>query len=263
MSLTVWDMHVHLDFIRNLSDVVQSADQSGLGMFAVTVTPQDYLTVSQVLEARENVRLGVGLHPWWIADGRCGYEDVELAADLIGKTRFVGEIGIDASPKHVPLDTVNRQTEAFESLCKACALSSDPAEPKILSIHSVKAGTLVLDILEKTGCLKKCFCIFHWFTGSGPELTRAVKTACYFSVNEMMLSTRRGRDYARQIPENRLLLETDLPPGRNIPFSSEEIISSLDRTLAKLYEIRGKDLRTVICGNTERLLNPDLRREIS
>lgn len=32
---------------------------------------------------------------------------------------------------------------------------------------------------------------------------------CYFSVNERMLGTKRGREYARQIPLDKLLIETN------------------------------------------------------
>ena len=76
-----------------------------------------------------------------------------------------------------------------------------------------------------------------------------------FSVNEMMLRTRRGREYARQIPADRLLLETDLPPGRDIPFDPGGIASSLEHTLAELQAIRDMDLRSVIIRNTSSLLH--------
>ena len=95
------------------------------------------------------MRLGVGLHPWWAADGRCGNDDAFLAANLIRKTRFVGEIGLDASPKHVSVSSLPLQIEMFKMLCSASAEYSDPYARKVLSIHSVKAGTLMLDILEQ------------------------------------------------------------------------------------------------------------------
>ena len=70
----------------------------------------------------------------------------------------------------------------------------------------------------------------------------------------MMLRTRRGREYARQVPLDRLLLETDLPPGEDVPFSAGEIISSLERTLAILKEIRGSDVQVAAAFNTRSLL---------
>ena len=70
----------------------------------------------------------------------------------------------------------------------------------------------------------------------------------------MMLRTKRGREYARQLPADRLLLETDLPPGEDVPFSATQIIASLERTLAQLQTIRGCDVRGLTCDNAQRLL---------
>ena len=87
-------------------------------------------------------------------------------------------------------------------------------------------------------------------------MNRAVRSGCMFSVNEMMLNTRRGREYVRQLPSDRLLLETDLPPGENNIFSVEKIQSSLNRTLAELSSIKGSDMRSVLKENAQRILFP-------
>ncbi len=254
MNPALWDTHIHLDFFHNARETAREAEELGLGMLAMTVAPRDYQRVLPELGDLPNVRLGVGLHPWWAADGRCGPEDTALAAELAGTTRFIGEIGLDASPKHVPEGSLNTQIVTFETICAACAETSDPAAPKILSIHSVKSAGLTLDILEHTGCLDSCRCVFHWFTGSNEDLTRAVKAGCMFSINGMMLNTRRGREYARQLPADRLLLETDLPPGRDIPFPAADIAENLGETLTALSAIRGTDMRGRIRDNTCLLL---------
>ena len=113
---------------------------------------------------------------------------------------------------------------------------------------------LTLDVLERTGCLENCRCVFHWYTGSNEGLTRAVKAGCMFSVNEMMLGTRRGREYARQIPDRLLLLETDMPPGQDSPYTALTIKQSLEQTLSILQELRGKDMSGIVLENTERLM---------
>ena len=255
MRPALWDMHVHLDFISNAAEVIREAEAAGLGMLAVTVTPQGYEQARQSFPGSPNVRLCPGLHPWWTADGRCGPEDAARTAELVRNTRFAGEIGLDFSPKHVPEGSWERQSAALEMICAACAESSRPDTPKVLSLHAVKAAGPVLDILSRTGCSERCRCIFHWFTGSNEELTRAIRTGCMFSINRMMLNTRRGREYARQIPGSRLLLETDFPPGEEIPFSAREIIEALEQTLSELSVIRGTDMREIILHNSEELLN--------
>lgn len=257
MGPTLWDMHVHLDFMQDARGVAAEAERLGLGMFAVTVTPEGYEQTARELVDAPNVRVGVGLHPWWVADGRCDTGDVARAAELARTSRFVGEVGLDLSPKHVPDGSLERQVAALEAVAGACAETSDGARPKVLSLHSVRAAGLTLDVLERTGALAACACIFHWFSGTSDELHRAVKAGCWFSVNEMMLRTRRGREYARQLPERRLLLETDLPPGENVPFATREIVASLRRTAEGIAASRGcaaESIEALTCANVQRLL---------
>ena len=257
MTLTMYDMHVHLDFMHDPEKIAVEAATSGLGLFAMTVTPRGFQQIHHKLNSASNVQTGVGLHPWWVADGRCTMEDAALAVELARQTRFVGEIGLDASPKHVQKDSLPIQMEYFKTICTACAETSNPSDPKVLSLHSVQAGTKTLDILEQTGCLQNCRCIFHWFTGSNEEMNRAIKAGCLFSVNEMMLHTRRGREYARQLPANRLLLETDFPPGQDVSFNTAEIIASLEKSLHELMIIRDIDMRETIRINSEKILSPE------
>ena len=247
-------MHVHLDFMQHAARVAHEARDLGLGLFAVTVTPEGFVYAQGELADTSNVRVGVGLHPWWVADGRCGPEQVEQAVRLSKTSRYVGEIGLDLSPKHVPDGSIDAQVDALMALAVACASTSEPSARKVLSLHSVRAAGLTLDVLENARVLSSCACIFHWFSGTSDELHRAVKAGCWFSINEMMLRTRRGREYARQLPANRLLLETDLPPGEDVPFSASEIMASLERTAAQLSTIRGTDVHALTCENSLRLL---------
>ena len=254
MAYELYDMHCHLGFMSNALEVARDAEALGLALFANTVTPHEYKASLRELAHQPNVRIGVGLHPWWIADGRVTANDVDLAVAQVDASAYVGEVGLDYSPAHADPSSYARQLCVFERIIRACAFEPHPERTRVISIHAVRSASAVLDVLERTDCLSECHCIFHWFSGTSDELHRAVRAGCWFSINEMMLSTRRGREYARQIPDGQLLTETDLPPKEGEPFPVEEIVASLERTLAMLQEIRGKDVREIAAKNAQTLL---------
>ena len=204
-GFTLADMHCHLDFSSDMAALAQLAQVHSVAAFSNTVTPEGYLAASKALASFPNTRVGVGLHPWWVADGRCGAEQADLACELVQETRFVGEVGLDFAPRRE--GTFETQLDAFERIVETCCVQGD----KVISIHAVRSAAAVLDILERHRATHNNACILHWFSGSSQELARARELGCHFSVNPNMLATKRGRAYVRQIPPERLLLETDLP----------------------------------------------------
>ena len=138
---------------------------------------------------------------------------------------------MDFSPKRAHHDL---QREVFERIAGSCADLGN----KTLSIHSVRSASSVLDILERTGCLDTCTCIFHWFSGSTDDLWRAIHDGCWFSVNEMQAKTRRAKEQLKLIPNERLLFETDYPPAEDMRFSAERIESSLIKAMELTAQIR-------------------------
>ena len=179
--MRLFDAHCHLDFMSNMEEVARDGAADGLHVLATTVTPQGYLLAQDALAGLSNVDVAVGAHPWWVADGRLSPADVEAAAALAGTARLVGEVGMDFSPRHVPEGSKDVQRAAFRRICAAAATGSDPARPTVMSIHSVRSVAEVLDVLSTTGCLERCRCVFHWFSGSSDELHAAVVAGCWFS----------------------------------------------------------------------------------
>lgn len=233
------DMHCHLDRMSNAEEVARETAARGIAIFDTPVTPTDTLAAQERLGAHTNVRVGAGLHPWWLADGRCGATDAGLAAKLAGERAYIGEVGLDFGRRGG--NTQELQIAAFEGICRAIAKRSLPH--RVISIHAIHAATTALDILERTGVAGTgahpgTTVIFHWFSGNSEEFARARRLGCYFSVSEHMLKSKRGREYARQLPEGRLLLETDAPPGLDAPYSADALEASLTRALATIAEIR-------------------------
>ena len=119
----------------------------------------------------------------------------------------------------------------------------------MISIHAVRSAGAVLDVLESHGLLipnsDSPAIIFHWFSGTSDELARARNAGCSFSVNERMLASKRGREYARQIPLDRLLLETDAPAEPNTETSAQSLIRSLTRTSMRIASLKNCDAKHI------------------
>lgn len=226
------DMHCHLDRMANGAEVASELESMGIAAFCTTVTPADTLAAREQFAPRHNIRVGAGLHPWWVDEDPLM---VEQAATLVAGDTFIGEIGLDFSPSHI--GTRAAQLAAFERILDACGES--PLAGRVVSIHAVRAASEALDVLERHNFPRLATCIFHWFSGTSEDFMRLRKLGCHISVNERMLATKRGREYARQMPLGRLHLETDAPAQPGSPYSAEELESSLNRTLNALARIRG------------------------
>ena len=104
----------------------------------------------------------------------------------------------------------------------------------MISIHAVRSAGAVLDVLESHGLLipnpDSPVIIFHWFSVTS---------------DERMLASKRGREYARQIPLDRLLLETDAPAEANTETSAQSLIKSLTRTSERIASLKNCDAKRI------------------
>lgn len=258
MELQSFDAHCHLDLMASPNTVAHEAAAMGLELFDCGVDPRDFETAKKRAGSDPNVIAGVGLHPWWIADGRCGTAEVDLLCEFASRERFIGEVGLDFSPRFA--GTEGNQTQTFERLCRT--LSRHPLPGRVLSIHAVRAVGAALDILESSGLLKDTpnspIIIFHWFSGTSDELVRARHAGSFFSINERMLATKRGREYARQIPLNRLLLETDAPAEPDAGTSARQLVDSLIRVsevIAALKNCPEESVKSVVLENSHSIFD--------
>ena len=262
----LFDMHCHLSFVDDAQAVRACLRESGVRALSCTVTPAEY---EQGLEAFAGVpacTVALGLHPWQVADGACGTGDDELKLEramkrfeeLAPSTRFIGEIGLDYRGTRGEAPSRQLQQAYFDLILQACeAVSRFPR--KLISLHASSNVTSdVLDMLERRCNMPaRHDCIFHWFQGTSEDLKRARELGCYFSMGPRMLATKRGAEYARIVPLDRLLLETDSPAHPGDAWSCEAWLSALAGALDTIAEIRSESedkIARVIAETSERLL---------
>lgn len=257
---TLYDMHCHVGFTPDPLGVAETGIEAAIRALSCTVTPTEFQTLAPLLTPAPGIRVGLGVHPWWIADGRVDDAALELFCSLAPTTRFIGEIGLDFAGPRDTAESRTVQLEVFARILAACSGETDEysgakhagadargkASPKLLSVHAVNAAREALDALEATGALDRHHVVFHWFSGTSDDLQRALRAGCFFSVGPRMLASRRGREYARQIPLDRLLLETDMPARAGEPLPPAVWRAELDNALAGIAQLKNLDRAAVL-----------------
>lgn len=196
------DFHCHLDLYPDPAAVIAETDAAGVYTLTVTTTPRAWTQNVALTSRSTRIRAALGLHPQLVAKHS---HELGLWEKYLPETRYVGEVGIDAGPRFYR--SLDAQKHVFELILRQCALVGG----RILTVHSVRAASTVLDMVEAHLATSQGKVVLHWFGGSKSETQRAVELGCYFSVNAAMLDNERGRALVSEIPDNRLLTETDGP----------------------------------------------------
>lgn len=194
------DLHTHLDLYPNALDILARVNKENHFTLAVTTSPKAWLATSQVFKGHKNIKVALGLHPE-VADQK--FDELDLLLSSIHKAYYIGEVGIDGSARYSK--TFDKQELIFDSTVREC----EKAGGRIISIHSRGAASKILSVIKKyPSCGTP---IFHWFSGSITELKEAIEMRCYFSVNSLMLKSKKGRYLVSRIPPELVLPESDGP----------------------------------------------------
>lgn len=201
-ALRLVDYHCHLDLYPDHLALIAECQRLGVATLAVTTTPKAFARNRQMASTSPAVRVALGLHPQLVAEREA---EIDLFEQLLPQTRFVGEVGLDAGPRHYA--SFVAQERVFVRVLRSCAAAGG----KIISIHSVRAAGKVLDCLEQHLPPSRGIPVLHWFTGSATEARRAAAMGCYFSVNVEMLTAPHHKRTIQALPVNRIVTETDGP----------------------------------------------------
>lgn len=278
-----FDAHAHMSFAPDVASFASWFTERFAGAFSTTVSPADYRFAQQALASFPKIKVGVGAHPWWVAQGKISDEDKALLPDLVASARYVGEVGLDFGKNGLVKSvfatdeqTKQAQIEVLRTIFAAAKKSPAPSviegagETKggrVFSFHAVRSADVIMDMLEEYELLSGNAAIFHWFSGSSAQLKRARDLGCFLSVNAFMLQTKRGREYAKAIPLDRLLIETDLPEETPIDACVENsqackqateavemrYISMLEEAYREIVALRGEDALDAITRNVRKI----------
>ena len=261
-SREFFDAHAHMSFAPDVASFASWFTERFAGAFSTTVSPADYRFAQQTLVSFPKIKVGVGAHPWWVAQGKISDEDKALLPGLVANARYIGEVGLDFGKNGLAKSVfaTDEQTKQVQIEVLRTIFAAAKKSP-------VRGADVIMDMLEKYELLEDNTIIFHWFSGSSAQLKRARELGCFFSVNAFMLQTKRGREYAKAIPLDRLLIETDLPEETSIDACAEgsqtckqateaaeaHYASMLEEAYREIVTLLGEDALDAITRNVRKI----------
>lgn len=196
------DFHCHLDLYPDHEAAIARAEAAQVYTLTVTTTPKAWSRNNALTKDTRFVRAALGLHPQLVAERA---SELPLWEKHLPEARYVGEVGLDAEPRFYK--SFEAQKRVFRTILERCA----EAGGKVLTVHSVRSASTVLDMIEAHLPRARGTVVLHWFTGSRSDARRAASLGCFFSVNAQMLRTDKGKALVADLPLDRLLTETDGP----------------------------------------------------
>ncbi len=209
------DSHCHLE-MKGLADeldaVMARAADAGVGVIQTICTRLTaFEPVLALARRRDELYCSVGVHPHNVASepGATVEALVEWAEDP--KVIGIGESGLDYYYDHSPREAQRRSFRAHIAAARQTGL------PVI--VHSRDADEDTVEILRDEQGQGAFTGVIHCFT-AGPELARAaLELGLYISAAGVVTfkNAESLRDTLREVPLERLLVETDAPYLAPVP----------------------------------------------
>ncbi len=241
----IFDAHCHYDdewFQSDRKEVLDSLPSKGV--CAVVTNGTDLVNIEQVLKFCKSYNYvygTVGIHPECLENLPEDYlsriEEISRNKKIVA----IGEIGLDYHwdiPKEKQMKVVREQLSLANSL-------SMP-----IVFHDREAHGDTMDLLREF----KPKGLLHCYSGSKEMLREVLKLGMYISLGGVVTfkNARVPLEAAREVPLDKLLLETDAPYMAPTPMRGKRNDSSLIPYIAeKIAEIKGIDTQKLIDITTE------------
>ncbi|TCP96907.1 TatD DNase family protein [Cricetibacter osteomyelitidis] len=250
------DSHCHLDALdyeklhQNIDDVVEKAKARGVRhLLTIGVTLNRFEKMQEALQHRDDVSLACGVHPLDLDDEPFDYDRL-LALSQDPKVIAIGEIGLDyyysAENKSLQQDVFAQQIQAANYLNK----------PVI--IHTREARDDTIRILRENQA-EKCGGVLHCFTENWEMAKNALDLGFYISCSGIITfkNAEEIRDVIRQVPLDRLLVETDSPYLAPVPYRGKQnqpaYVREVCEYVATLKGVPFEQFAQITTENFERL----------
>jgi len=238
------DSHCHLDYFSDaeLPGILQRAAEAGVAEMVTIGTRLDQASAAKALaEAHPRLWCTVGVHPHHAGDAAVPAPEVIAGLTEHPKVIGIGESGLDYFYDKAPRDV---QQASFRAHIRAARLAAVP-----LAIHARDADDDIAGILrdERDNGGNFAF-LLHCFSSGRALAETAVELGGYVSFSGILTFPRSEalREIARDLPADRLLVETDAPYLAPVPFRGKRNEPAWTAHTAKvLARVRGLDMAAI------------------
>ncbi len=239
------DTHAHLDMYENWDVIIKNAKENGIKKIIIPAVETEYFQkILDIANSYEDVYCMMGIFPTEAKNWHDGILDdiKELAKNK--KVVSIGEIGLDY---YWDKSFIDEQKDIF---IKQVKLANELGLP--IEIHDREAHKDVFDILVEYN--KTSDVVFHCFSGSVEFARECLKQGWYIALGGVVTfkNAVKTKEVAKDVPLDRLMLETDSPYLTPVPFRGKENQPAYVRYVAdEIAKLKGIDVKEVIEATTK------------
>lgn len=249
------DSHCHLDYpglADDLDGVLARAEAAGVGrMVTISTHVAKAQTYRTLAERDPRIFCTIGTHPHYAAEEPDTAVETLVALAAHPRCIGIGEAGLDYHYDKSPRDV---QRRVFLTHIAAARETGVP-----LVIHARDADEDMIAILSEETARGRFDAVLHCFS-SGAELARVgVALGLYVSFSGIVTFGRSDalRAIAREVPTDRILVETDAPylapqPKRGKP-NEPAYVAMTAASLARTLDLSPEGLAQITTANFYRL----------
>ncbi len=244
------DTHAHIDmdcYEDDWAGVIQRAKDNGVGKIIIpAVEPKDFNKIIQFTHDYDNIYCALGLHP---SEAQKFYpqmlEEIEDYCINNKKIVAIGEVGLDY---YWDKSFVDLQKRVFKEQIELAKKLSLP-----VLIHDREAHQDTYDILKEAD-IKDLPIVMHCYSGSWEFAKEFLKMNCYIALGGVVTfkNAQKVKEVAKNVPLNRLLLETDCPYMTPVPFRGKQNEPSYIKYVAQeIAKLRNTTFEEIALKTTE------------
>ena len=248
--MQIIDSHCHIDrvdldaFGGSIESMLDHARNLSVDKFlCVCIDLEHFDDVHTLSKSYPNIYCSVGVHP---TETNCKDPSIEELLEYAKSNRVIaiGETGLDYF--HVRKDEADWQRDRFR---RHIAASNQSGKPMIIHMRESKEDTI--EILSREKAEKG---VMHCFAEDLETAEAAIDLGFYISFSGILTfkSAQDLREVAKQIPTERILIETDSPYLTPVPYRGKPNSPAYTYYVAeKLAEIRNTTIGEIAKVTTQ------------